>query len=109
MANYGSRIDCYAWGEKVTTCYSNLQGNTQIYTDNFNGTSSATPIVAGAVLAIQGIIQASRGNRLNPAEIRNILTDPSLGTPSENPVFDRIGVMPNLCSIIDHLLDIRYP
>ncbi|PFT30403.1 S8 family peptidase [Bacillus cereus] len=104
FSNYGSRIDCYAWGERVVTCYSDVQGDTQKYTHDFNGTSSATPIVAGSALAIQGITQASCGNRLNPDEVRTILTTPSLGTMSENPMVDRIGVMPNLRAIVDHLL-----
>ncbi|HFR4149044.1 TPA: S8 family peptidase [Bacillus cereus] len=103
FSNYGSRIDCYAWGEGVVTCYSDTSGDTKEYTHDFSGTSSATPIVAGAALAIQGIIQASRGNRLTPAEIRSILSNPTLGTMSENPMVDRIGVMPNLRAIIDSL------
>jgi len=105
FTNHGSRIDCYAWGERVTTCYSDSQGDTKKYNYNFNGTSSATPIVAGAVLAVQGIVQAFRGNRLSPTEIKNILTDSSLGTPSANPMTDRIGVMPNLRAIINFLVN----
>lgn len=104
FSNHGSRIDCYAWGERVVTCYSDSQGDTKRYNFDFGGTSSATPIVAGSALAIQGIMEASRGNRLSPTEIRAILTDPSLGTMSEIPTIDRIGIMPNLRAIIDYLM-----
>ncbi|KAF6700430.1 MULTISPECIES: S8 family peptidase [Bacillus] len=103
-SNYGSRIDCYSWGVHVVTAYSDSQGATKKYTHNFNRTSSATPIVAGAALAIQGIIEVSHGYRLSPSEIQNILADPTFGTASENPPIDRIGVMPNLRTIIDSLL-----
>ncbi|MED2985435.1 S8 family serine peptidase [Bacillus thuringiensis] len=104
FSNHGSRIDCYAWGEKVVTCSSNPQGNTTEYNYNFNGTSSATPIIAGAALAIQGIVQKSCGYRLNPARLRNLFGNPQTGTSSENPAVDCIGVMPNLRAIIDSLI-----
>ena len=103
FSNYGSRIDCYAWGESVVTCNSDSNGETGEYTHDFSGTSSATPIVAASALAIQGVIEASQGNRLSPSEMRNILTDPALGTISENPMEDRIGIMPNLRAIIDSI------
>ncbi|HGH1673833.1 TPA: S8 family peptidase [Bacillus cereus] len=104
FSNHGSRIDCYAWGEKVVSCASNPQGSTTAYTNNFNGTSSATPIIAGATLAIQGVVQTAHGYRLNPDIIRQLLSDPSKGTASENPMIDRIGTMPNLRIIIGSLL-----
>ena len=99
---HGSRIDCYGWGENVDTLSSD-DTNTAInlYTTGFNGTSSATPIVTGAALAIQGLVQAASGDRLAPWQVRMILADPANGTPSQSPAVDRIGVMPNLRAIID--------
>lgn len=108
FTSFGARIDCYAWGQNVDTSSSNSTGATTLYTATFGGTSSASPIVAGAALAIQGIMEASVGYRLSPAQIRNILRDPATGTPSANPAADRIGVMPNLRAIIEDTLGIGF-
>jgi hypothetical protein len=77
---------------------------TNLYTTGFNGTSSASPIVTGAALAVQGLMQAASGGRLAPWQLRMILSDPANGTSSQNPVVDRIGVMPNLRAIIDGMV-----
>jgi hypothetical protein len=99
---YGSRIDCYGWGENVDTLSSDSTNTaTDLYTTGFNGTSSATPIVTGAALAVQGLMEAATGNRLAPWQMRMILGEPSYGTSSQDPATDRIGVMPNLRLIID--------
>jgi hypothetical protein len=74
---------------------------TNLYTTSFNGTSSATPIVTGAALAVQGLVHGASGDRLAPWQIRMILADPENGTLSQDPAVDRIGVMPNLRAIID--------
>jgi len=99
---HGSRVDCYGWGENVDTLSSDSTNTaTNLYTTGFNGTSSATPIVAGAALAVQGLMEAATGNRLAPWQMRMILGEPSYGTSSQDPATDRIGVMPNLRLIID--------
>jgi serine protease len=99
FSNHGSRIDCYGWGESVDTTSTNSTGtDNTLYTSGFNGTSSASPIVVGAALVVQGLAQASLGYRFSPRELRAILT--TNGTPSANPVNDRIGVMPDLHAII---------
>ncbi|HYP05178.1 MAG TPA: S8 family peptidase [Bryobacteraceae bacterium] len=103
FSNFGSRIDCYGWGEDVDTATSNttMPFNTTSYTGGFNGTSSASPIITGAALAVQGIAEASSGFRFNPLQLRAILSNAATGTASANPAVDRIGVMPNLRAIID--------
>jgi serine protease len=99
FSNHGSRIDCYAWGESVDTTSTNSAGtDNTLYTSGFNGTSSASPIVAGAAVVVQGLAQASLGYRFSPRELRTILT--TNGTPSADPANDRIGVMPDLHAII---------
>lgn len=99
---FGSRIDCYGWGENVNTLSTNSTGTTtNLYTTTFNGTSSASPIVTGAAIAIQGLAQANLMHRFSPWQLRAILSDPANGTISQNPAVDRIGVMPNLRAIID--------
>ena len=99
--NYGNRVDCYAWGEYVTTTNT---GN--IYTALFDGTSSASAIIAGVALVVQGIAKARHlGDNPNgtykPATLRSILSDSTYGTLSNNPIGDLIGVMPDLEKIID--------
>ncbi|WP_421655935.1 S8 family peptidase [Leptothermofonsia sp. ETS-13] len=106
FSNFGSRIDCYAWGENVNTCSSNDAGAIDQYTEFFNGTSSASPIITGAALAVQGLAEANLGARFTPQQLRAILSDPALGTASNDPASDRIGVMPNLKAII-HKLEIH--
>lgn len=98
FSNYGSRVDTYSWGTGITTTSANME-ETSIY-DEFDGTSGAAPIVAGAALSIQGMVSANRGGRkLSPAEMRTMIVKG--GTASANPGSDRIGVQPNLKALID--------
>lgn len=100
FSNHGSRIDVYAWGEAVDTTSTNAAGTDDTaYTGSFGGTSSASPIISGAAMILQGIGEASLGYRFSPRELRRLLLIG--GTPSANPATDRIGVMPNLRAIID--------
>jgi Subtilase family len=95
FSNFGRRIDCYAWGESVATTGDGWSGdNVQAYTDEFDGTSSATPIVAGAALVMQGIARA-RGLNIRAPQARAILRAIANGTPPDPPT-DLIGVMPDL-------------
>jgi hypothetical protein len=101
FSNYGSVIDAQGWGREVTTTgYGDLQGGMSEdvwYTDRFSGTSSASPIIVGAVGAYQGIMRA-RGTPLTPAEARNRLR--STGSPQQDapgrPATQRIGNRPDL-------------
>ncbi len=106
FTSFGNRVDCYAWGENVQTCTSDILGSTSIYTSVFSGTSSASPIVTGAALAVQGVVQAAGGRRLSPAQMRRLLSAPATGTASNSPATDLIGVMPDLRAIIEGPLDI---
>ena len=109
FSNYGSRIDCYGWGENVVTCgYGNLDdggGNDDLtYTDTFSGTSSASPIVSGAALIVQGKYEALTATRLSPTQMRALLSDSATGTPQGPNVAGNVGVMPNLRAIIEDTL-----
>ncbi len=104
FSSFGSRVDCYGWGENVDTATSDTLGATNLYTTGFNGTSSASPIVTGAALATQGMAQASLGFRFSPRQLRAILSAPANGTPSSTPATDKIGVMPNLRHIAESVL-----
>jgi hypothetical protein len=102
-SNYGSRIDCYAWGENiVTTGYGDLYRGTDdnsAYTNTFGGTSGAAAIIAGTALIVQGKRQATTG-RLSPAQMRDVLSNPAAGTAQGGNVAGHIGVMPDLSLIV---------
>ena len=101
FSNFGSRIDCFAWGEDIDTCGDGWMGTaTDTYITGFGGTSGASPIIAGAALLLQSLRVASSSARYSPTELRRLLSDPALNTKSAYPAADHIGVMPNLRAII---------
>lgn len=107
-SNYGSRIDCFAWGENVTTTgYGDLDnggGNPDgWYTDTFQGTSSASPIIVSAAALVQSKYLATTGTRLSPGQMRVLLSNPATGTAQGTTVAGAIGVMPNLAAIVPAL------
>lgn len=103
-SNFGSRIDCFGWGENVTsTGYGDLDnggGNAdKWYTDTFQGTSSASPIIVGAAALVQSNYMATAGTLLSPMQMRAILANPATGTAQGGGVAGAIGVMPDLAAI----------
>lgn len=104
FSNYGSRVDVYGWGNAVdTTDAKPSEFITNLYTSSFAGTSSASPIIAGAAASIQGIAKNNKGKVYTPSQLRNILSDPSTGTKSNDPISDKIGVLPDLKAILSKL------
>jgi DNA-binding transcriptional LysR family regulator len=106
FSNWGSRIDAQGWGWEVTSAgYGNLQGGTdknRWYTDTFSGTSSASPIVTGALASVQGVLKAKSMPLLTSWRARQLLR--STGSPQQaapgRPVSQRIGNRPNLRQLI---------
>jgi hypothetical protein len=104
FANYGSRVDCYAWGENVATTggygLGPNNGPNSSYRDDFHGTSAASAIIAGVAILAQDIASGKPGGRLLPLAMRALLSDPANGTavlgPTKKP---QIGVMPDLKKI----------
>lgn len=102
FSNYGKIVNVQAWGWHVTTLgYGDAQGGTSEnawYTLRFSGTSSASPIVTGAVACLQGRAKSKNGVAMTPAKVRNILM--STGTPQQAgpsvPLTQNIGPQPNL-------------
>lgn len=102
FSNYGKIVNVQAWGWHVTTLgYGDAQGGSsesRWYTHRFSGTSSASPIVAGAVACIQGRATAVRGAPLSPAAVRRLLI--RTGTPQMRgpgvPLSQHIGPQPNM-------------
>ena len=75
FSNYGSRIDVYGWGENVdTTTAEQSRSAVNLYTSSFSGTSSASPIIAGATL-VQSIAKENLGQPYRPSELRAILSN----------------------------------
>jgi hypothetical protein len=102
FSNFGACFDAQGWGTEVTTCgYGDLQGGddeTVWYTDSFNGTSSASPVVVGALACIQGALKAAGKSPLTPIAARNLLLQ--LGSQQQDapgrPATQRIGNRPDL-------------
>ncbi len=95
--NYGARVDVHAWGDSVmTTGYGDLGSTsdaTELYTNIFEGTSSAAPIVAGAATLLQSIYHEASDEYLNSLQMRALLA--STGTPQKASE-KNIGPQPNL-------------
>jgi serine protease len=109
FSNYGSRVDCFGWGETVTTCgYGDLAGTgaADLYTNAFSGTSSASPIIAGAAALLQSLHKAYTGQWLEPRAMRSLLADPATGTRQGPNVPGHIGVMPDLKAILRDRLQV---
>ncbi len=80
----------------MTTGYGTLQGGADPnvhYSNSFGGTSSASPIVAGAAGVLSSIAQ-QRGITLTPLQVRTILQD--TGTPQQFGLAGNIGPLPDL-------------
>jgi hypothetical protein len=106
FSNYGARLDAHGWGREVTsTGYGDLQGgmNSDLwYTNRFSGTSSASPIVVGALACIQGALRAAGRIPLTPARAREVLRAYGSAQQDEpgRPATQRIGNRPDLAQMI---------
>jgi hypothetical protein len=106
FSNYGSRVDCYAWGQRVNAvATANLVSAPRFGREKGNAllsrfpvltaTSGAGAIMAGAVACIQGLARERLGSPLSPLTLRRILRNPSNGTPVTRGR-DFWGSMPDL-------------
>ncbi len=106
FSNYGALIDAQGWGREVTsTGYGDLQGGADAriwYTNQFSGTSSASPIVVGVLGALQGALRAAGKTPMTPATARAWLH--ATGSPQQDepgrPATQRIGNRPDLKALI---------
>jgi serine protease len=112
FSTYGSRVDLQGWGRSVmTTGYgvfytdpSDPTNPNRWYTAFFDGTSSASPIVAGATANLQGIALAHFGTPLDPSEIRTLLV--ATGSAQLGNTSEHIGPRPDLFRAISELLGV---
>jgi serine protease len=97
-SNFGSRLDCYAWGEGIRApTFVPSDSSTPVnQCEDFGQTSGAAAIIAGVALQLLGVA-ASHGVALDPPTLRSLLCDPLLGTPSTDA---RIRTMPDLARIL---------
>jgi hypothetical protein len=115
FSNFGARVDAQAYGREVTTTgYGDLQGGAsrdEWYTDGFSGTSSASPIVVGALGCLQGILRAHNRTPLNSAAARQLLR--TTGSPQMDepglPKTQRIGNRPDLKQMITRSMGTESP
>jgi hypothetical protein len=96
-SNAGTRVDVQGWGDSVMTLqYGNVRANgddeRQFYTTGFSGTSSASPVVAGAAACVQGILSAAGRPILNSKQMRDLLSGTGTGQRGSR----NIGPLPNL-------------
>jgi Subtilase family len=107
FSNFGASVDTQGWGQGVTTAgYPVITGTdpnnqNEWYTNFFNGTSSASPIVTAVVADLQGVQKAAGRALVTPRRVRELLR--ATGSPQQagaNPVSERIGNRPNLRALI---------
>ncbi len=108
FSNYGALVDAQGWGRGVvTTGYGDLHGarEEEWYTATFAGTSSASPIVVGALACLQGIAK-SRGRLINGLQARELLRAfgaPQTWAPGSPQGAERIGNRPDLAKMMQRV------
>ncbi len=113
FSNYGSRVDVQGWGSMVASLdYGDLQGcdvTARKYTEQFGGTSSASPIVAGAAILVESVYETEKRCALAPADLREVLAE--TGSPQTDgphgPASQHIGPRPDLAAAIARARTIR--
>lgn len=93
-----------SWGDwsVVTTGYGSLQrkeGNNRNYSNNYSGTSSATPLCAGACALIQSYAISNFGICLDSYEMRKLIYE----TGSSEGEQDKIGKRPDVAAALAYL------
>ncbi|WP_210586501.1 S8 family peptidase [Streptomyces sp. GESEQ-35] len=115
FSNYGARLDAQGWGREVTTTGGfwdrpgDLQGGPEEiawYTDTFSGTSSASPVVVGALAALQGMLKAAGQPPMSPERARVVLraTGSAQQDAAGRPASQRIGNRPDIKAAVTQLL-----
>lgn len=107
FSTYGARVDVQGWGQGVATLgYGSLQtyggDPNQMYTATFNGTSSASPVVTSAVVALQSYALDAMGRALAPEEMRDLLK--TTGKPQTGSLSTPIGPLPDMQAAIEELI-----
>jgi len=102
LSNYGERVNLHGDGQEVFTTgygtYWDGDGDqNQHYIANFNGTSAAVPIVAGALACVQGYYKETFGVPMTADYARDLLI--ATGSPQQGDTTGfHIGPKPNLAA-----------
>ena len=106
-SNWGARVDVQGFGSGVVSSgYGDISSPDadadHAYTACFDGTSSASATVAGAVAALQAGVIARRGTPLTPAQVRTVLRSTGLAqaAPSGAAAADNIGPRPQVSAAL---------
>lgn len=105
-STYGARVNVQAFGLFVastggTGSIAKFGGDKNQSYSYFGGTSSASAIVASAVVAIQSAAELRTGRRLTPAEMRALLI--RTGKPQLIDLGTHIGPLPDLRAALNAL------
>ena len=101
-SNRGAGVLLHAQGLSVGSCAYVESPDlvpTQALTSQFNGTSAASAIAAGAVIALRGLARARTGGALEVDALRDLLFrtgQAAFDAGSLAPLTDVVGVMPDL-------------
>ena len=103
FTTYGSRVNLQGWGDSVFTLgYGDAREEggdiNQAYTE-FSGTSSATPMVAAAVVLVQDFLLERAAQPMDAWEMRDLLV--ATGVPQGDGV--NIGPLPDLAAALSEL------
>lgn len=112
FSTFGSRVNLQGWGQCVmTTGYGFVEGastSVDSYRATFNGTSSASPIVAAAAGIVSSVAQANGdADGLSSTEARALLV--ATGTPQDfsgAALAGNIGPLPNLAAALGLSADV---
>ncbi|CNI00810.1 S8 family serine peptidase [Yersinia pekkanenii] len=110
FSNSGSHVYMNSWGDSVTTTgYGDLQSvvgiNTRDYTAIFNGTSSATALVGGAITLTQGYLKSHYGLIIDSYDMREIMRLTGYSNTAEIVCGRRPNVAEALIYIENNLLN----
>lgn len=109
FSTYGSRVNLQGWGGSVASLgYGGLtygDDHHQKYTLTFSGTSSASPIVTAAVVAVESMARSRLGRSLSPSEMRQLLV--STGKAQTGNLTTPIGPLPDVPVALAQLLPVQ--
>lgn len=107
FSNHGTPVGSATWGVNVVTTYSGKGEDTDLwdapnaqYTATFSGTSSANPIIAGAVAGLSGLAKQN-DITLSPAEMRKLIME--TGSPIDNSA-KHVGTQPDMVKAAEKML-----
>lgn len=79
FTTFGSRITCCSWAAGIFAATDSATTPGALAFGPVDGTSFATPMIAGGVACVQGISLAKNGSVLSPLQIVGLLQDSNLG------------------------------